>query len=297
MDTLEANLEGTAANLDSEFLHDLRVATRRTRSALTQIKAVFAPELAEDYKARFAWVQRITGPVRDLDVHLLDFDGYQASLPAPLRPCLEPLRAFLADQYDGAHKALVQALGSMELKDLLTSWRAFLEAPVPERSAVRNAMRPTKEVADAHIRRMYRRVHKAGRAITPASPAPELHTLRKHCKKLRYLLEFFSSLYPQQQVGALVKTLKRLLANLGRFQDTAVQIDHLRETARQMRDAGDLETDTLLAMGVPIGGLFDRQRQARVAFSALFADFDSRRNRLIFRDLFGPEGKRGYRPL
>ena len=296
LDTLEANLEGAAANLDAEFLHDLRVATRRTRSVLTQIKGVFAPELVGDYKARFAWVQRITGPVRDLDVYLLAFDGYQASLPAPLRPGLEPLRTFLADQYDGAHQALVQALGATEFRDLLTAWRAFLEAPIPERSAVPNAMRPTREVADARIRSMYRRVRRAGRAITPDSPAPELHALRKHCKKLRYLLEFFSSLYPRQQVGPLVKTLKRLLDNLGRFQDTAVQVDHLRETAQRMHDAGGVETDTLLAMGALIGGLFERQRQARIELSALFADFDSKRNRLVFRDLFVSERKRGQRP-
>ena len=82
LNTLEANIEGTKANLDSEFLHDLRVATRRTRSALTQIKGVFRPELVEDYKTRFAWLQQITGPVRDLDVYLLDFEDYRSSLPA-----------------------------------------------------------------------------------------------------------------------------------------------------------------------------------------------------------------------
>ena len=147
-------------------------------------------------------------------------------------------------------------------------------------------MRPTKEVADARIWSMYRRVRKAGRAITLDSPASELHALRKHCKKLRYLLEFFSSLYPQQQVSALVKAPKRLLDNLGKFQDTAMQVDHLRETTRRMHDAGGVETDTLLAMGALVGGLFERQRQARIEFSAIFSDFDSKRNRLTFRDLF-----------
>jgi len=38
--TIEANVPGTKANLDPEFLHDLRVAVRRARSALTQIKGV-----------------------------------------------------------------------------------------------------------------------------------------------------------------------------------------------------------------------------------------------------------------
>ncbi|MCB2262264.1 MAG: CHAD domain-containing protein [Candidatus Thiosymbion ectosymbiont of Robbea hypermnestra] len=291
--TLEANLEGAKANLDSEFLHDLRVATRRTRSALTQIKGVFAPDLVADYKERFAQVQQITGPVRDLDVYLLDFDAYQASLPALLRPGLEPLRDFLKDQYQGLHEALVAALEATEFKGLLASWRVFLEAPVPEHSAVGNAMRPTREVADARIRGLYRRVRKAGRAITPDSPAPELHELRKECKKLRYLLEFFGSLYPKPRIGALVKRLKALLDNLGRFQDLAVQADHLRETARRLHTEGRAETDTLLAMGVLVGDLLDRQQRARREFPRLFADFDSRENRAIFRALFVPAHPRG----
>ncbi len=293
--TLEANLEGTKANLDSEFLHDLRVATRRTRSALTQIKGVFAPDLVENYKTRFAWVQQITGPVRDLDVYLLDFDGYQACLPAPLQPGLDPLQEFLQAHYEDTHQTLAHALESAKFRDLLTSWRGFLETPVPERSAIRNAMRPTKEVADARIWSMYRRVRKAGRAIALNSPAPELHELRKHCKKLRYLLEFFGSLYPKPQVGTLVKVLKGLLNNLGKFQDLAVQANYLRETARRMHAAGSAETDTLLAMGSLVGDLFNRQRQARVEFSGRFADFDSEATQAVIRDLFAPARKRGQR--
>ena len=94
----------------------------------------------------------------------------------------------------------------------------------------------------------------------------------------------------------LNRQLKVLLDNLGRFQDLAVQADHLRETAQQMRDAGCADTDTLLAMGVLVGDLFERQQQARVAFSGVFADFDTPARRAIFRELFAPERKRGRRP-
>jgi len=295
LDTLEANIDGAKANLDPEFLHDLRVATRRTRSALTQIKGVFPPDLVEDYKGRFAWVQQVTGPVRDLDVYLLDFDSYQARLPAPLRSHLEPMREFLTVHYDVDHKAMVRALGSAKFSRLLKSWRAFLEAPAPERSTAPNAMRPSKEVASSRIWRMYRRVRKEGGAITPSSPPEELHELRKSCKKLRYLLEFFISLYPKKPVGSLVKILKVLLDNLGRFQDLAVQALHLREMAQQMRDEGRAETETLLTMGVLVGDLFSQQMQARIEFSRIFADFDKQENQLIFRELFAPEKKRGQR--
>jgi len=286
--TLEANVEGTKANLDPEFLHDLRVATRRTRSALTQIKDVFAPGLVADYKTRFAQVQQNTGPMRDLDVYLLDFDTYRACLPAFLQPALEPLREFLVGQYDKAHQALGDALEATEFTTLLTSWRAFLNQPVPERSAVRNAMRPTKAVADARIRSLYRRVRKAGRVIAADTPVPELHELRKHCKKLRYLLEFFSSLYPQPQIGVLIKTLKKLLDNLGRFQDLSVQIDHLQEIARQLHTQHRVATDTLLAMGGLIGDLHNRRQQARSEFLYIFAAFDAQEQQALFRTLFAP---------
>ena len=39
---VEANMPGTLADLDTEFLHDLRVAVRRSRSVLRELKGAFA---------------------------------------------------------------------------------------------------------------------------------------------------------------------------------------------------------------------------------------------------------------
>jgi CHAD domain-containing protein len=286
LDTIEANLAGTRDNLDSEFLHDLRVAVRRTRSALTQIKDVFPPEVVAEYKEQFAWVGQVTGPVRDLDVYLLDFDDYRESLPESLRPHLEPLRDFLHARYDEAQRNLAADLESGRFRDLLRDWRAFLETPVPERSALKHAMRPTKAVADGRIWRMYRRVRREGRAIQPSSPSVDLHELRKSCKKLRYLMEFFASLYPPDELRRLVKLLKALLDNLGKFQDLAVQADHLWKIAGEMAGEGCAGTDTLLTMGVLVGDLLDRQRAAREAFAATFAAFDEKQSHARFKSLF-----------
>ncbi len=292
LNTIEVNIPGTRDNLDSEFLHDLRVAVRRTRSALTQIKDIFAPDLVEPYKEAFGWVGEITGPVRDLDVYLLDFNSYQASLPEALRPHLEPLRDFILAHYDDEQKTLTEHLDSKRFRDMLRSWRTFLEAPVPERSVVPNAMRPAKAVADDRIWTMYKRVRKEGRAINLASPPEDMHELRKSCKKLRYLIEFFDSLYPKQEGRQLVKLLKVLLDNLGKFQDLAVQAEHLRDIAQRMRDEGRASTDTLLTMGVLVGDLLEHQEQARQDFAEIFANFDSESHQVLFKTLFATH-KRG----
>jgi CHAD domain-containing protein len=301
--TIEANVEGARENRDSEFLHDLRVATRRTRSALSQIKGVFPDSRVADFKARFAWLQQVTGPVRDLDVYLLDFPNMRQQLPAVLQPDLEPLYQLLLAQHAEAQQQLAMELGSPRFKQLLDDWRAFLEAPVAESSAA-NAKQgasaaaraeaaptaaavPIKQVADRRIRKLLKRVCAEGRAIGEESPPEDLHELRKSCKKLRYLMEFFQNLYKKERMREQIKQTKRLLDNLGRFQDTAVQAWHLRETAEG--GEGRLPPATLLAMGALIGQLLQDQARARDGFAEVFAGFDSAKHAARFKALLADD--------
>ena len=95
LDTLELNVPGVLRDIDTEFLHDLRVAVRRTRSAIKLLGEVLPADLAEHYKTEFKWLGDVTTPVRDLDVHLLGFDAMAGQLVAASPADLEPLRAFL----------------------------------------------------------------------------------------------------------------------------------------------------------------------------------------------------------
>lgn len=287
LDTLEANLEGTLADLDSEFLHDLRVAVRRARSALSQIKGVFEPDVTQRFGAEFGWLGSVTGETRDLDVFLLEYASYRDALPAALKPHLAPFHDFLVRHQRTAQRRLRRHLRSQRFTQLLAEWRFFLDQPRPAIVPLApNGLRPVEEVASRRIWRLYRRVLKEGRAIGPETPAEELHELRKSCKKLRYLVEFFRSLYADEPVKALVKALKRLLDNLGEFQDLEVHADHLREYSRQMLAEGDAPLDTLLAMGGLVTGLLQRQAQARQAFAERFAEFDTADNRGLYKALF-----------
>ena len=187
LDVMLQNEAGTRAATDTEFLHDFRVAIRRTRSALTQIKAVFPKRTVDRYKREFAWLGQITTPSRDLDVYLLNFDDYRDSLPTAVQPDIEPLRTFLIKHQKAENRALVKALDSARYRRLVNSWQAFLEQPVSERSTLKNAGRPVSEVASRRIWSVFRRAIREGDAITQDSPADDLHELRKTCKKLRYL--------------------------------------------------------------------------------------------------------------
>ncbi|QYZ67050.1 MAG: hypothetical protein OI74_15595 [Gammaproteobacteria bacterium (ex Lamellibrachia satsuma)] len=289
LDTMEANISGTRANLDSEFLHDLRVAVRRSRSLLGQVKNIFADTDIERFKQGLGWIGQITGPTRDLDVYLLKFADLRASLPTVVQADLDPFHDFLVNHHQGAQRTLVRKINSPHFRKLMKDWRSWLESPLPEAPVEVNARKPAATVADLRIRKIYHRVLKEGLAITPDSPAEALHDLRKSCKKLRYLMEFFQSLYPKRDIRKVIKAMKILLDNLGDFQDLQVQAESLEDFGEQMLKEGS-GARPVIAMGILVGDLLAKQQQARAEFEALFTDFAAQENRDTFRKLFGGKG-------
>ncbi|MEE9356900.1 MAG: CHAD domain-containing protein, partial [Sedimenticolaceae bacterium] len=227
-----------------------------------------------------------------MHVYLLGFDKFRESLPEQFREDVEPLKAFLIAHQKSEHRAMSRKIDSPHFRGILEQWRSYLESPLPERPGVPNADRRVAEVAGKRIFRIYQRVLREGLAIIPTSPADDLHELRKSCKKLRYLLEFFQSLYPGNQVRPLIKTLKVLLDNLGDYQDMEVQAYKLREFAHQMVKEGEVKADTLLAVGMLVDGLLESQRLAREEFAARFALFSEVGGRAVYQALFAPMKKK-----
>ncbi len=288
LDTMEVNEAGTIANLDTEFLHDFRVSVRRTRSALGQMKTVFPAATLARYRDKFAWLGAITGPTRDLDVYLIKFEDYQNQLPESLRSDLEPLRRFLQRHHQQEQSRLARDLQTARYRQLKTQWRRYLTSPLPKRPAAEDAGKPIGEVAPRRTWRMYKRVLREGQAITAASPAEELHELRKSCKKLRYLMEFFQRLYPTKEIRALIKELKGLQENLGDFQDLEVQIHALKHYSEQMQQEGDMTPRTQLAMESLLVGLEERMKEVRGVFDSRFQQFARKSNVKRFRHLLHP---------
>jgi CHAD domain-containing protein len=295
LDTIEANVTGVLNDTDSEFLHDLRVAVRRTRSALKlfgdalTLPSAGKARLTEDDVARFAaefkWVGDLTTPVRDLDVHLLGFDEMAQTLKAAKPDDLEPFRGYLEQRRVKEVRALTRGLRSPRFTQLTQEWHATLTKITGSKRSgktggtarsghpQRRAAETASTLAADRTRRAFTKVSKRGAAITPASPHEALHDLRKRCKELRYALEFFAPLHDPAEIGKVVGDLKRLQDCLGEFQDTEVQIDEIRTLAAAMLAVGEAPAVTLLAMGELTAGLASRQAAARADFERRFAAF------------------------
>lgn len=275
LETMRANEAGVQARLDVEFLHDLRVAVRRTRSALSQVKGVFVKDDIARFKDDFAWLGRFTGAARDLDVHLEELPAHTGQLPEELRAALDPLRELLELRNEAAYSALNDALTSARYRNLCTDWRHFIVTVLEGRLHQHGArgLSPMAEVADRRLLKTYATVIAEGSAIDDTSPPEALHDLRKTCKKLRYLLEFFRSLYPEKTFNRSIKTLKTLQEVLGTYQDAHVQIETLLEMSDSLGERPPRRT--LMALGMLIEQAQQRQAEARAQFAERFAAFSA----------------------
>jgi len=279
-DTLQANVPGTVRDTDTEFLHDLRVAVRRTRSALKLCGDVLTAGTQQRYTGEFKWLGDITTPVRDLDVYLLGYDESAAGLLAATAAELAPFHAHLFHQREIERAALVRVLRSRRFAGLISAWRSDLAGQAAARRGP-----AAGQLAAERIHRAYRRVVGPGARIGPGSPPESLHDLRKRCKELRYLLEFFASLYDPVIHRQAVRDLKGLQDCLGEYQDCQVQLHELRMFASQMRTDRRVPATALLAMGELAGQIAQREQQARDEFAGRFADFASAANEQRFQAL------------
>lgn len=286
--TMLENEAGVRDDTDSEFLHDYRVAVRRTRSVLGQAKGVLPPDALDEFRAEFAWLGGVTGPTRDFDVFLLSVPEFQAALPAERRQDLEPFRDFLVRQQEIAQRQLVAELDTERYATLLRRWAAFLDDPGLDdldAEAVPLAHRPPASVVARRIHKAHRRLLRDGRSVHEGSEPEALHDLRKDAKKLRYLFECFGSLLDPDGVAAVVRDLKALQDVLGEYQDCQVQIGSLEEFGQQMLDQGGAPASALLAMGALVDQLAERERVARIGFHERFDAFDAKHVRKTVRQM------------
>jgi CHAD domain-containing protein len=285
LNTIKANEQGTIADTDSEFLHDFRVAVRRTRAALSQLKNVLPDDISSRYTKFFSWLGTITSPTRDLDVYLLTFEQYKSSLPIEMRESLNPLHEFLFKKQQLAQQELAKNLHSAKYLTTLSAWEQTLNQPIEIHPVAANGKLTIKKLADKRLWKSFKRVLQEGKAISEKSPAEDLHELRKSCKKLRYLMEFFQSLYITDKIKMLIGSLKELQEVLGDFQDCTIQEHNLMLFSEEMQ-AMNTPTETVLAIDTLIENLDIHRGEIRSHFAEKFAEFTQEETLATFKLLF-----------
>jgi CHAD domain-containing protein len=284
LDNINRNIPGVLEDWDSEFLHDLRVAIRRTRSGLSLVKKVLAVVLVDRFKRDLGLLGSLTGPTRDLDVYLLNREDYLGRLPPSLQPGLNDFFTDLARRRQLEQKKLMRILRGKKSRAILHAWHRSLHSE--DRQPAPLAGVPIGELAGQIIVKCFKHVLRDGKALDAATPDAEVHRLRIQCKKLRYAIEFFSSLYPKDKIQVVIRQLKKLQDILGSFNDLSVQQEMLRLSLEKLRGSPRRNLEQGAALGGLMQSLFQEQQALRGHFAEAFEQFSNPETIALFHELF-----------
>ena len=245
LEVLVANEPGLRANLDTEFLHDFRVAVRRTRSLLGQIRGVFQTDIVEHFATELSWIGRVTGPPRDLDVLVLSMRERSGNFS---RDDIDALIAVLGRTQQQEHDHLVRALDSDRYQQLLSNWKAFLESSIPSNPEPVYATEPLAANIARRAWKLSKRISKRVRSVDEHTAAERLHEIRIDAKKLRYLVDVMPAVCGAGDVPFILGALKKLQRALGDLNDAGAQERLLLGCARA-EGTPNLSAGALLTLG------------------------------------------------
>lgn len=280
LDTMKRNLEFMLTDIDTEFLHDFRVANRRTRTFLSLMKKLL-PEQTAHFMAEFKWLGSLTGPVRDFDVYLLMKDHYASLLPRTLRAGLPYFFTDLERRRGVAFEKMVEGLRSDRFSKLMDGWRCYI-TDFPAMADNGNWNRPCRPEAVKRIHKRFVRILKDGKRIDDDSEDECLHDLRIQAKKFRYALEFFTPYFQHSDVNRFVKHLKKLQNNLGDFNDLSVQQLMLEDYQAGLTGRSKRDLKIAAALGGLITHLAEEQHLVRKNFNRTFKHFTKKENIRLF---------------
>lgn len=217
---VQRNVHGVLHDVDTEFLHDLRVAVRRARTLMGQLPGVFPKRTARRLRQDLGALGDLTNRLRDLDVLALQREDYLAALPAVARPDVEQTFRRLQTERGAAHHRLIAAWQARRCETVLERWHAVATGRT---DAGPRGGRSLRKFVRGRVRKQCRRLvdPQQGRVLD-AGDVRQVHRLRIEGKKLRYLFECFASVLPPDRTAESIRRLKVLQDALGDLHDLDV---------------------------------------------------------------------------
>lgn len=215
---------GVRDSASTEFIHQMRVAQRRLRTAMR----IFSHWQDETWRTRIKpelrWLGGLLGDARDHDVFV------ETTLPALAAADDEPARwRAVLDEAEAqrlvARARLREALMSPRYAHAALAWLQWLEALGRRARADGPDARSLHRHAKKRVGRYYQQLTQAQK-LTAIDDAGR-HRVRINAKYLRYTLEFFAPLTSRRTRVDTSRTLARLQSVLGDGNDAAVALRYL----------------------------------------------------------------------
>jgi len=283
-----SNEEGIIEDQDSECLHQYRVQLRKTRALLKLCQGVYSEDAAAAVSQRFESLMKPTGALRDLDVLLLQEPALKSGMPEDQLVGYDRLFRYIKRQRQREWRKLSRHLQSKAYRQKAAALQKVVDHPDKLESGELAEM-PSVDYARLILQKRLNKVlRKSGQAVQSAR-TEDLHQLRLHCKKMRYLMESFLPLFPKKKMKAAITRLKGLQNALGELNDRQSQFVHIRALLDRHANTSAPDPQMIEAGGAVLARLHQWKADTLTRADILINDFRGDNTQAIFKALTDQE--------
>lgn len=269
----------------TESLHKLRIAVRKTRTLLRQADSVFPERTISRFDREFKYLAQKTCKSRDLDVFLKNLEKIPLSMHDIPLGLNNKICKFILDSKNKEEDELLKYLHSARYTRLKNDWAKLINKPATGPGRSKSAVMPIDYLLQNGINKLYRKLIKQGSKIDINAAYPDYHDLRKTCKKLRYLLEYFHDLHPGKKTGSLIKSLKHTQDVLGDLQDKRTQIEMLNDFKKNRTQHG-LSDEHVHLVELVIKQLDEQSMEIKSGYPEVYNELLSKFDNKTCKDIF-----------
>ncbi len=218
---------------DIEGIHDMRVASRRLRSALADFLPFLKKRALNRPRRKLKSLAAVLGEVRDMDVAVDALEKLTKRADADVGKGIE---IFISERKLRRERARIKLVTEIEpgvLQNLRDEFTAELERAVADQSlplendlsVAQGSETSFHDAGRCVIEERWRDVRKLSRSLFHPHDSEPLHRMRIAAKKLRYALELFAPAWDDDSLHLFADEASQMQTALGELHDCDVWID------------------------------------------------------------------------
>ncbi|MBX3083504.1 MAG: CHAD domain-containing protein [Anaerolineae bacterium] len=227
---------GVREGSDPKDVHEMRVATRRMRSAIPIFEDYYTDDALKTPRKMLRRLAHALGGIRDIDVLRIKTEQYATRYDDNVRAGLVPLYEAWENQQAAARSELNDLLDSDAFEHFLVHFAQFLNTPNAQVATNNADTSSPKAMLVRHVAPtiLYKRFEalRAFDSILDSATFDALHQMRIRAKEFRYALETFEEALGDQ-ADSVIEAAKALQDHLGALQDARVAAGMLHDYMAQ----------------------------------------------------------------
>jgi CHAD domain-containing protein len=288
LNELADQIEGAKEQSDIEHVHQLRVASRRIRSAMPLFNDFL--ELPESFQLEIRNLTKILGDARDLDVQIAQVETYREELTTKqLIPGIKRIILRLNQKRGKIQESVINELEAFETNKFIKKTHKSLTKLSDGQNSISYQSKPKLfKIAEKAIQEKLAHLLTFEDAIQDPANEAELHQMRIAGKQLRYTMETFRDIYPPE-FDRFIRVMKKMQTILGDIHDCDVWKimlpELLEEEKKRIMDFyGEIRPFNLIKPGVE-AFREEKIRQRNTLFEEFLKEWNQWQQEGIWMDL------------